>query len=403
MLLSLCIPTNGMVKWVLPVLDSIYGQCVDINLFEVVISDNGNNSEMETAIRSYLNKYHNLVYHKSSAAGFHNQIESCKLARGEFIKVINHRTVLCEGALNHILDGIKNNSFDKPIIFFLNGVENRKTFCVYDNFSDFMRNLGIYSSWSGGIAFWRKDFQAMINSDIVYTEDFPIMDCLCYYRTSKKYIIDNTLLVKEITSDATEKGKYNLFKAFAVEYIEFIQNLRDMGDISSEAYKSIYDETNSFLIELYFRYVLSNQSCSYILDNYKGYISRYFNLNEIHNIASARLIQQSNTRHVVDVIDRLRYIKVLSASKDLYVYGAGKGGSKVADFFDEFGIRYKGFIDKRAKSICNYCEHGVYELDELKSLSEVYIVISLMAGGDVVKRELLVYGLDEENVIEFWQ
>ena len=158
-----------------------------------------------------------------------------------------------------------------------------------------------------------------------------------------------------------------------------------------------------FLIELYFKYVISNQSCSYILDNYKGYISRYFNLEEIHNIAFGRVIQQSNVRHTVEVIERLRDIKVLSANKDLYIYGAGKGGSKVAAFFDEFGVRYKGFVDKRAKIIGNYCKHEVYELHELDSFSGSCIVISLMAGWEAVKRELLMYGLDEENIIEFWQ
>ena len=42
-LVSLCIPTNGVVEWVFPVLDSIYNQIVDNALFEIVITDNGNN------------------------------------------------------------------------------------------------------------------------------------------------------------------------------------------------------------------------------------------------------------------------------------------------------------------------------------------------------------------------
>ncbi|MCR5757842.1 MAG: hypothetical protein K6F95_08040 [Selenomonas sp.] len=38
-LLSLCIPTNGIIELVFPVLDSIYAQGEDESLFEVVVCD----------------------------------------------------------------------------------------------------------------------------------------------------------------------------------------------------------------------------------------------------------------------------------------------------------------------------------------------------------------------------
>ena len=49
-LLSLCIPTNGRVDWVGPLLSSIYSQQVDNSLFEVVITDNARNPELEKAV-----------------------------------------------------------------------------------------------------------------------------------------------------------------------------------------------------------------------------------------------------------------------------------------------------------------------------------------------------------------
>ena len=42
-LVSLCLPTNGVTEWVLPVLDSIYDQGVSPELFEVIVTDNGKN------------------------------------------------------------------------------------------------------------------------------------------------------------------------------------------------------------------------------------------------------------------------------------------------------------------------------------------------------------------------
>ena len=53
-LISLCIPTNGVIEWVFPVLDSIYSQSVDNELFEVVVTDNGNNAEFKARFDEYI-------------------------------------------------------------------------------------------------------------------------------------------------------------------------------------------------------------------------------------------------------------------------------------------------------------------------------------------------------------
>lgn len=49
-LISLCIPTNGVIEWVFPVLESIYAQGVETALYEIVITDNGDNIEFKKKI-----------------------------------------------------------------------------------------------------------------------------------------------------------------------------------------------------------------------------------------------------------------------------------------------------------------------------------------------------------------
>ena len=66
-MLTLCIPTNGVLEWVFPVLDSIYMQGVDEALFEVVVTDNGKNELFEQGMREYEEKYANLIYRKTTA------------------------------------------------------------------------------------------------------------------------------------------------------------------------------------------------------------------------------------------------------------------------------------------------------------------------------------------------
>ena len=93
-LVSLCIPTNGIVKWVLPVIESIYKQNVEDDLFEIVITDNGTNSELKQHLKKYLEIHDNLIYKKTEDYQFLNQISCFKAASGELIKFINHRMVL---------------------------------------------------------------------------------------------------------------------------------------------------------------------------------------------------------------------------------------------------------------------------------------------------------------------
>lgn len=61
-IVSLCIPTNGVCEWVFPVLKSIYQQEVDIGLYEIIITDNGDNQEFKNRIKAYSVRHANIVY-----------------------------------------------------------------------------------------------------------------------------------------------------------------------------------------------------------------------------------------------------------------------------------------------------------------------------------------------------
>ena len=61
---SLCLPTNGIIEWVFPVLDSIYRQNVDDSLFEVIVTDNGDNEQFRLMMIEYAKDKNNLIYKK---------------------------------------------------------------------------------------------------------------------------------------------------------------------------------------------------------------------------------------------------------------------------------------------------------------------------------------------------
>ena len=66
-LLSLCIPTNGIAEWVFPVLDSIYNQKSDERKFEVIVSDNGVNEDFKCHMECYALKHDNIIYRRTKS------------------------------------------------------------------------------------------------------------------------------------------------------------------------------------------------------------------------------------------------------------------------------------------------------------------------------------------------
>lgn len=269
-ILSLCIPTNGVAEWVFPVLDSIFGQHANSNEYEVVVTDNGYNKDFKEAIKkNYVSRYANLVYIETEAQLFLNEIEAYKRARGELIKFVNHRTRLVEGVVEQLICFAKENLQEKPIIYYANGVfpHLQQARFDYSTFDLFVKDLSYWSSWSTGMTIWKSDFDK-IPKGTAFNYLFPHITILFQERTRNKYIIDNTVIMDEIPVGNKPKGNYDLFYAFAVEYIGVLLDLLRTGDISRETFLFIKEENLKFLSNLYFDFVIRKRYCSYDLSSY---------------------------------------------------------------------------------------------------------------------------------------
>lgn len=269
--LSLCIPTNGILEWVKPVLDSIYSEEKPIAKFEVIVTDNGNNEKFYEFMKNYSKAHDNLIYRKTNAVQFNNQIEAFKLASGKLIKFINHRKVLLPGSLNYLLEFVEKYQSSKPFVYFLED-DNAG---VYENFDSFVSGLSYFSSYSGGIAMWRDDFMK-IDLSKPFNVLFPHTDMLFSARKKNQYIIDGHSITKDLPTDETKKGKYNLFFAFAVEYPSIILELYRNGDITYKTLKKVKEDNYGFLCMLYLNYIILKKPCSYDLQNYKDNLRIYY-------------------------------------------------------------------------------------------------------------------------------
>lgn len=291
-LLSLCIPTNGIAEWVFPVLDSIFSQNVDENLYEVVVTDNGHNDDFKQKMKIYTAERKNLIYKETGAFLFENQIYALRLAHGEYLKFLNHRALLLKGSLRKLIDIVSKNLEKKPVMYFSNGVLKFKGEKYLETFDSFVYELGEYASWTTGVGVWKEDFNK-IPENHVYNKISPHSDVLFNERNKHSYLIFNEPFCEEIKTDHSKKGKYDLFKAFAVEEPSITLGLYIDGSITAKTFKHVKQCYKKFVASLYFDFYILKRPCSYILTGFDDAMGIFFTKKEIKTSLVGMLVQRS--------------------------------------------------------------------------------------------------------------
>lgn len=278
-IVSLCLPTNGIIEWVFPVLDSIYAQSVDQNLYEIIVTNNGNNEEFENRMFEYQAKHSNITYKKTTAFMFYNQLEALKLANGKYLKFVNHRGLFTKDSLNRMIKLICENERTKPVIFWGNGVLKEKQYKL-DSFDDFVSTIGHLASWTTGVGIWKEDYDK-IPKDMKIDKISPHSCILFSERHKNEYLIDNSIFSQEIEVDQSKKGTYDLFKAFAVEEITITLNLFIDGDITADTFKKVKKDYKRFVADLYWQYIIKKRPCSYNLSGFDDAMGVFYRKKEI--------------------------------------------------------------------------------------------------------------------------
>ena len=277
--LSLCIPTNGMSKWVVPLLDSIYNQDYDDSKFEVIITDNGCNDSFINDISEYLEKHQNIIYKKTNSYLFENQIDCFKLASGSFVKFLNHRFLMRKDAIAQIIEYVNKYSIEKPIIYFANMALKINKADQTLLFDDFIYEINYYITWSGGTSFWKSDFDYLFNGSS-YDKYFPHINTIIGFGKSRKYVINNDKMFLEQSFDGANKGKYDLYDAFANHFISIMENVYSENVITYNTFNHVKNENLFFVMDLYIKYNILKRKCSYIIDNFSQYFFKKYSIFE---------------------------------------------------------------------------------------------------------------------------
>ncbi len=269
-LLSICIPTNGVVDWVVPVINSIYEQKVDNSLFEVVVSDNGENNNLEEAVKNF--NYKNFYYYRSCSKGFENQIDAFEHCNGLFCKMLNHRSKLLPGSIESLLSIVEKYKNTKPIIYCAEGHAKGGEFIECANIDEFVSALGVWSSWSAGTGVWLEDIKNIRKKRI--DNLFSHMVFLFELREKSDYVIWNGTYVQEASDRG--KGGYDVFYAFCVRFLDLLTDLRQKGRIKIKTFIAVKKELISFVSGIYCNEVVFSPQHTFIIRNIQESISVYF-------------------------------------------------------------------------------------------------------------------------------
>lgn len=284
LLLSLCIPTNGITKWVKEVLESIFEQenLDNKDLYEVVVCDNGENIDFYNYMIEQIKYHSNLVYIKSKKIMFQNQIEAFRHCNGEMIKFVNHRMKLKDGSLDRFIQYSIQYANKSSLLYFLNGNKKLDVNFECNNFNVFLEKLGYFITWSAGICLWKKDLDKLPDT---FNEYFPHLDIISMYKNSQVFIINNDRLLCNIDNDSSNKGKYDLYDVFAVHFIEYLKNLKEKKNISKKTFKKIFRENGKFIAIQYNLYNLQKLNCSYNINSFDEKVAKYYHKNIIKLLA----------------------------------------------------------------------------------------------------------------------
>lgn len=241
--ISICIPCFKRLEQVRNTLKSIYedNSDVELSLFEVVISDNDPESEVEKIVPEF-SKYENFSYHKTQCKGFMNSYYALTYGLGDFLKLHNSQIMFKPCVLKTLIEEVRANEEKKTLFFYTSGLLCNFTSRHYNSFEDFMIALSYWSSWSGGMTIWREKFEKVKGINLNHL--FPHTSLFLTQFDSDEFCINDTVIYD--VQRVKKRGDHNKFEAFTRHYPALINQSCIEGHIKIETrnkiFKGIYTE-----------------------------------------------------------------------------------------------------------------------------------------------------------------
>ena len=239
-LLSICIPTYNRAEYLMKSLESIVNQDNFNEEVEVVISDNASTDDTEKVSMEFCQRYSNIKYFKNKENLMDkNHPLALKRATGILRKLSNDSLMYNEGALGYIIDAIKNNLKERPVLFFLASGKQKEDIYVCEDLNIFTRYTSFNMTWIGSIAYWEDDCMDLRNYEEDSSSRLPQVPHLleCVAKKNRAVVFDKKILSSQPVNK--KNLSYGLFQVFYLNFLGFLNEYVKRNSISMETYEYV--------------------------------------------------------------------------------------------------------------------------------------------------------------------
>lgn len=234
-LLSICIPTYNRYRDLELSLKSIIRQdkFLKTNSIEIIVCDNHSTDKTKEIALKFCERYPDKIfyYQNSSNIGPAKNLEKClSYGTGIYLKISNDTNIYIDGALDYIIDLVKDNAKTPTTLFFANSVLKSEKNKSIDNLDEFIRNVSFYSTWIVGFGIYRSKLKKIKSFKVVETSnlinDILFQDII----GSEKVIICNREIIT-INNPKVKSGYYNFYEVFIDHYLRILKLYKSKGFI----------------------------------------------------------------------------------------------------------------------------------------------------------------------------
>lgn len=239
--LSICIPTYNRSAVLREALESITVQAAftDTEEIEVVVSDNASTDDTPEVVAEFVSRFPGKVisYRQPVNCWSDNFHHVMSMGRGQYLKLHNDTLVVRDGALERILEVIRDVAPARPVMFMTNGNrvnEDTKSFETCENLDEFIQSVSYFSTWIGGFGLWRADFE-LAQPLVGNSSHLAQVGILCDLVANGRPAI--VFFGNYFTSKRDYRGTYNWAEVFGKNYLHILKKYVAAGQLSLATYE----------------------------------------------------------------------------------------------------------------------------------------------------------------------
>lgn len=238
-LVSICISTYNRAPQIEKCLDSLV-KLPEFNTdkVELVLSNNGSTDNTKEVCRRYVEQYPKIIYleNKENIA-VHNFPVIMGAAHGRLRKMCNDTTLFRPDALKIFCQDAEKYYDEAPVLFYCNGMFKASSGSAPLDFESFMYKVSFWITSSVCFSMWDKDCEN-VGQDFEGCDSqiWQVRKTLDLLGSGRKAII-RSYQYADIQALQKKDLSYGLYQVFYKNYLGFLKNHVDSGELSSTCYE----------------------------------------------------------------------------------------------------------------------------------------------------------------------